>query len=133
MSTMRKSNQTILDSQTVRFNISGGPSRDRIFDACKYLHDKVKIDLDFKVILGYSAPKDDPCCAAFEVPIKDFRVHKIMHEDGSGESFMLSGRCKADLDPCMPIIKKYKEYGFSAWYNSKRRTGWISLTEKEGM
>ena len=33
MSTMRKSNQTILDSQTVRFNISGGPSRDRIFDA----------------------------------------------------------------------------------------------------
>ena len=56
-----------------------------------------------------------------------------MHEDGSGESFMLSGRCKADLDPCMPIIKKYKEYGFSAWYNSKRRTGWISLTEKEGM
>lgn len=78
MSTMRKSNQTILDSQTVRFNISGGPSRDRIFDACKYLHDKIKIDLDFKVILGYSAPKDDPCCAAFEVPIKDFRVHKIM-------------------------------------------------------
>ena len=52
MSTMSNSNQTILDSQTVRFNISGGPSRDRIFDACKYLHDKIKIDLDFKVILG---------------------------------------------------------------------------------
>ena len=133
MSTMRKSNQTILDSQTVRFNISGGPSRDRIFDACKYVYDKIRIDLDFKVILGYSTPKDDPCCAALEVPVKDFRIHKIMHEDGSGESFMLSGRCKADLDPCMPIIKKYKEYGFSAWYNSKRRTGWISLTEKEGM
>lgn len=131
MSTMRESNQA-LESQTVRFNISGGPSRDRIFDACKYLHDKIKIDLDFKVILGYSTPKDDPCSAALEIPVRDFRVHKIMHEDESGESFMLSGRCKADLNPCMPMIKKYKEYNFSAWYNSKRRVGWISLSEKEG-
>lgn len=131
MSTMRESNQA-LESQTVRFNISGGPSRDRIFDACKYLHDKIKIDLDFKVILGYSTPKDDPYSAALEIPVRDFRVHKIMHEDGSGESFMLSGRCKADLNPCMPMIKKYKEYNFSAWYNSKRRVGWISLSEKEG-
>ena len=130
MSTMRESNQA-LESQTVRFNISGGPSRDRIFDACKYLHDKIKIDLDFKVILGYSTPKDDPCSAALEIPVRDFRVHKIMPEDGSGESFMLSGRCKADLNPCMPMIKKYKEYNFSAWYNSKRRVGWISLSEKE--
>lgn len=130
MSTMRESNQA-LESQTVRFNISGGPSRDRIFDACKYLHDKIKIDLDFKVILGYSTPKADPCSAALEIPVRDFRVHKIMHEDGSGESFMLSGRCKADLNPCMPMIKKYKEYNFSAWYNSKRRVGWISLSEKE--
>ena len=121
MSTMRESNQAILDSQTVRFNINGGPSRD-----------KIKIDLDFKVILGYSTPKDDPCSAALEIPVRDFRVHKIMHEDGSGESFMLSGRCKADLNPCMPMIKKYKEYNFSAWYNSKRRVGWISLSEKEG-
>lgn len=131
MSTMRESNQA-LESQTVRFNISGGPSRDRIFDACKYLHDKIKIDLDFKVILGYSTPKDDPCSAALEIPVRDFRVYKIMHEDGFGESFMLSGRCKADLNPCMPMIKKYKEYNFSAWYNSKRRVGWISLSEKEG-
>ena len=131
MSTMRESNQA-LERQTVRFNISGGPSRDRIFDACKYLHDKIKIDLDFKVILGDSTPKDDPCSAALEIPVRDFRVHKIMHEDGSGESFMLSGRCKADLNPCMPMIKKYKEYNFSAWYNSKRRVGWISLSEKEG-
>ena len=132
MSTMRESNQAILDSQTVRFNINGGPSRDRIFDACKYLHDKIKIDLDFKVILGYSTPKDDPCSAALEISVRDFRVHKIMHEDGSGESFMLSGRCKADLNPCMPMIKQYREYSFSAWYNSKRRVGWISLLEKEG-
>lgn len=34
MSTMRKSSQEVLGSQTVRFNIGGGPSRDRIFDAC---------------------------------------------------------------------------------------------------
>ena len=132
MSTMRKSSQETLSSQTVRFNIGGGPSRDRIFDAGKYVYDRVRIDLDFKVILGYSTPKDDPCCAALGVPVKDFRINKIVHEDGSGESFMLYGQCKADLDPCMPIIKKYKEYGFSAWYNSKHRTGWISLTEKEG-
>ena len=63
MGTMRRSSRETLGSQTVRFNIRGGPSRDRIFDACKYLYDKIKIDLDFKVILGYSIPKDDPCSA----------------------------------------------------------------------
>lgn len=124
MSTMRKSNQEVLGSQTVRFNIGGGPSRDRIFDACKYVYDKIKIDLDFKIILGYSTPKDDPCSAALEIPVKDFRIHKIMHEDGSGESFMLSGYCKADLDPCMPIIKNTRSTAF--------RLGIIASAERAG-
>lgn len=124
MSTMRKSNQKVFDCQTVRFNIGGGPSRDRIFDACKYVYDKIRIDLDFKVILGYSTPKDDPCCAALEVPVKDFRIHKIKHEDGSGESFMLYGQCKADLDPCMPIINNIK--------NTASRLGIIASAELAG-
>lgn len=118
-------NQTTNRTKIFEKEIVNGPSKDTLFDACKYAYNsKVVIPIGFKVALGYTAPKDDPACAYVPMSVSGFRISAISHEDGSGESFSLSGCCHASLDP-NPI--HLDSYEFVAYYNSKTRKGTIKF------
>lgn len=107
------------------FKIVGGPSRDAIFDACKYACDeRVSIPVDFKVAIGYTAPLDDPGCAYIKMAMTDVVILGISLEDGSGSSFNIEGSCKADLFS-FGAEHDLKTYKFKAWYNTKNREGSI--------
>lgn len=135
------------------FDIVGGPSRDRIFDACKYAYDDGEdgcIPIKFKVALDIAK---GPCDITDVIPLymSDFKVNEIGHEDGSGHSFNLGGYCKADLGFDIgnnydayyirtgyhkggrlphPEIRKYlRNYYFRIYYSSKSRKGWITFFE----
>ena len=73
------------------FNIIGGPSRDLLFDACKYAcaQDGAFVPIRFKVVWGYTMPPDDPGCAYVGMPVERVRIIEIAHADGSGQSFNL--------------------------------------------
>lgn len=105
------------------FDIYNGPSRDLLFDACKYAYDKgIKIPIDFKVALGTTRPKEEPTAAYVPMQIGDFSIASIEHEDGSGTSFNIVGFCKANL----PINNDgYKSYMFEIYYKATRREGYI--------
>ena len=90
------------------YKIVGGPSKHVLIDAFKYAHDKnAKIGLEFKVEI----------CKGSYLTIEDFTIVAISHEDGSGESFNLSGSC-SDFG---------RSIEFKAYYNSKHREGAITL------
>ena len=105
-----------------KFDVTGGPSKDLIFDAFKYAYSKTsKINLDFHVVLGYSLPKDHYASCAFLVPTSDFRITEVSYEDGSGDRLILHGYCKADLHAMGKESMKLHE--FRAYYDTKRREG----------
>ena len=111
-----------------RYDIVGGPSKDTIFDACKYAYSKTaKVEVNFSVAISYTAPKGDPECAYIPMSITDVRIVSIEHESGSGEHFNLGGYCKADLNNYGGVYATYKTYRFEAFYNSKTRTGTIGF------
>ena len=90
------------------YNIIGGPSKHVLVDAFKYAYDKnAKIDLEFKVEI----------CNGSLLKLEDFTIVEISHEDGSGESFNLSGSCR----------HFGRSVDFMAYYNSKHREGVITL------
>ena len=106
------------------YDIVRGPSRDTLFDACKYAYDKgAKINVEFVAAYGYTMPKNDPTSAYVAIIARDIVVCGIEHEDGSGESFNIHGYCKISLksstDP------EAQESKFRAYYNAKRRGGII--------
>lgn len=108
------------------FDIVGGPNRSLLFDACKYAYDKnIKFTVNFAVAMGYTLPKSDPRSAYVALDIKDIKICGIEHEDGSGESFNLHGYCQTQLDSFGINDRKFREYKFKAYYNSKNRSGTI--------
>lgn len=110
------------------FDIVSGPNKDRLLDAFKYAYDKnVKLDVDFKVALGYTAPKSDPGCACLPMSITDIIISGIEHEDSSGESFNLCGYCRVDLYSPRGVTVAYESYRFRAYYNAKTRKGRIAF------
>ena len=112
------------------FVIVGGPNRDMLFDACKYVHDKmVRIPIDFSVAIGYTMPKQHPGAAYVPMYISDIRIIDIAHEDGSGESFNLRGYCKADPDSIFGNAETCTSYKFKAYYNTKNRSGSITFSK----
>lgn len=110
------------------YDILNGPSKDTLFDACKYAcSENAEIRVDFTVAFGYTMPKGDPGRAYIQMAIKDVMIMGIENEDGSGESFNLHGYCFADLHPlkgCNPI---YHHYRFKCHYSSKNRKGVIAF------
>ena len=115
-----------MDTNEKTFEIVDGPSKDAIFDACKYAyHPRSIIVLDFEVVVGYTKASSDSKAAYIAMKIKDLRITSIEHEDGSGESFNLAGFCKADLDPYGTSAAKWHPYKFKAYYNTRYRNGAI--------
>lgn len=111
-----------------RYSIETGPSRDTLFDACKYAHSETaKFTVDFGVALGYTMPQGNSGCAYIRMAIADVMIVGIEHESGSGESLNLFGYCKADLCPVGRSGPTYKSYRFEAQYDSKRRKGSIAF------
>ena len=109
---------------TKNFEIISGPSKDAVFDACKYAYNKnTKVALDFKVAIGYTTPPSHPATGCIPMSITDTKITGIRHEDGSGDSFILCGYCHADLNGGTA----YKLYKFEACYNTKKRKGNISF------
>ena len=87
-----------MDTTTKIYKIYDGPGRDRLFDAIKYKCDKdAKVTVNFSVAIAYSGNPAAPTSAAIPMAIKEISINSIAHEDGSGQSFILEGYCKADL------------------------------------
>lgn len=115
-------------SITERFyEIMNGPSRDTLFDACKYAYaESARVSIDFVVAAGYTMPKGHPGRAYIPMKLTDIVISGIEHENGSGESFNLHGYCRADLQISGTT---YSSYYFRGYYNTKNRTGTISFYE----
>lgn len=118
-----------MNTPSQSYSIVGGPSKDLLFDACKYAHSKnVGVPLDFHVALAFTAPLNDPGCAYIKMALKDVVVTGISHEDGSGESFIIEGHCAADLHSFGSIAEYvYEHYRFKAYYNTHRRKGTFTI------
>ena len=114
------------------YDIVSGPSKDMLFDVCKYAYSKtVKMSVEFAVAIGTTTPKDRPGCAYVTMAIKDTRIVGIEHEHTTGESFMLHGYCKANPNSIGSESNTiYAAYEFKAYYDSKTRKGWITFIEE---
>lgn len=89
------------------YKITNGPSKDRLFDACKYAGNNAdKIEVAFAI--------EQPATGK-SVALSAF-IRGIEHEDGSGESFIISGALKT----------KTGNRRFKAYYSSKRRQGVVT-------
>ncbi len=90
------------------YRITNGPSKDRLFDACKYACGEDKINVAFNIeIEGKSQ-------------VVSATILSLAHEDGSGESFMVTGAFKVN-----PHARR-----FTAYYSSKRRQGVVTSLDK---
>ena len=111
------------------YEIVVGPSKDLLFDACKYAYSKnANISVSFSIAAGYTMPANDPTAGCIPMRIKNIRICSIEHEDGSGESFNLHGYCMADLNSFHANVN-YESYRFKAYYNTKNRRGCITFTK----
>lgn len=112
------------------YEIMNGPSRDTLFDACKYAYaENAKVTIDFVVAAGHTMPKGHPGRAYIPMKLTDILIASIEHEDGSGDSFNLRGYCRADLR--ISGSTTYSNYHFRGYYNTKNRTGTISFCKPE--
>lgn len=110
----------------VTYRIHGGPSRDLLIDALKYAYDdNVEVVLDFGIAEGYTSDPNKGAAAFVKLPAKAFRIERLSHEDGSGQSFNFSGYCLAGSANEAFL----RPYGFSAYFNTKSREGWIKFSE----
>lgn len=134
------------------FNIIGGPSRDRIFDACKYAYDNDRISIDFKIVVF----ETESGCDLFNpvlLHMADVVIDSIEHKNRSKSDFILGGKCKADLGfdlngknpdayyirtslnnygriPHPEIRDYWREYEFEIKYDTNSRRGKITFSEK---
>ena len=117
-------------STNSNYDIVSGPNMDLLFDACKYACNSIsRVTFSFIVAKGYTRPKNDPGCAYIPLPVKDFQLLGIEHEDGSEYKFNLHGNCRAALNSSSPKVTIWKPYRFKAYYDTKNRTGIIAFTE----
>ena len=119
-----------MDAETKKkqFDIVDGPSKDALFDACKYAYSRnAKLEVKFTVAMAYTMSVDNGG-SYWPMKIENITICGISHEDGSGEKFILNGYCRADMRLC-PGNVIYTPYRFDAFYNAKTRKGFISFTE----
>lgn len=117
-----------MNTPSQSYSIVGGPNKDLLFDAFKYANsENVRVPLDFHVALAFTAPLNDPGCAYVKMALKNVVVTGISHEDGSGESFIIEGRCDADLHSFCVTEYVYEHYRFKAYYNTQRRKGTFTI------
>lgn len=111
------------------FEITNGPSKDALFDACKYAYSKTaKITIEPKIAVGCTMPLGPGCgCTYIPMRIKDVVIVGIEHENDSGESFNLRGECQAELKSLDSKKAVYRPYKFKASYNTRTRKGTISF------
>lgn len=96
------------------FRIADGPSRSMLFDACEYAFGESEIALNFVFDADYIA-------------FKHYKILSISHEDGSGNSFIFKGECEVDYK-LAPESLLFKTLNFEAYYNSRKRTGHLIIT-----
>lgn len=107
------------------YRIFNGPSRDTLFDACKYAYDKnAVIPIFFGVADYYTAPLSDPTCAYTTLEVSAIKICEISHEDGSGVSFNIRGYCMVKFSNGR---NEMKTCSFEAYYNARTREGHISF------
>lgn len=106
-------------------DITGGPSRDRLFDSCKYAQDSSSmVGLDFQVVEFYiGLPSRGAITEYKQLDMREVRITGIEHEDGSGFKFNIKGRCLARFRTDVMLIP----YRFTAFYNTNSREGTISF------
>lgn len=105
------------------FKIVDGPSKDRLFDACKYAYDaRVKFIPRIEIAVGYDGPGYIPA------RIKQLKLTGIEHEDGSGQSLNLFGNCLGNFSDNPLEGEEMFSYNFHAYYNAGTRTGKIVLS-----
>lgn len=110
------------------FDIVNGPSRDTLFDACKYACiENSNVSVDFAIAIGYTMPIGCPGCAYIPAHVADIKILGIEHDDESGTCFNLRGRCNADLRIARANTV-YTTYKFEAFYNVKNRKGYICFS-----
>ena len=118
-----------MNTKEQNFDIMGGPSKDTLFDACKYAYSKTtKMIIEFDVASGYTQPPESKNCAYVKMQMADIKIAGIEHEDGSGDSFNLRGYCRANINPFGEVVSG-RPYEFRAYYNTKTRKGHISFTQ----
>ena len=107
------------------YQIRGGPSRDLLIDAFKHAYDdNVEVVLDFGIAEGYTSDPNKGAAAFVKLPARAFRIERLSHEDGSGQSFNFSGYCLAGH-----TNEALRPYGFEAYFHCRSREGWIKFTE----
>ena len=108
-----------------QYLIFSGPSRDTLFDACKYAYDKnAVIPIFFGVAEGYTAPLSDPGCAYAALEMSITKICGISHEDGSGVKLIVDGYCIAKFSNS---LNGRTTCSFRAFYNTKTHEGQISF------
>ncbi|MBO4276255.1 hypothetical protein J5868_00915 [Candidatus Saccharibacteria bacterium] len=118
--------KTVADKER-QYKIVYGPSKDALFDACKYAHDKHShVSVQFSIEIGYTLPPEKSEAAYILKTIKNIKLNGIEHEDGSGESFSLYGYCITNLGSS-GTESKDESYGFTAHYNARTRNGFITF------
>ena len=111
------------------FEIINGPSRDTLFDAVKYAFDKSAIiPIQFDVTSNRAIVESGQDYNS-STRAKDLEIVYIEHEDGSGHSFNIYGRCSIDAKFNSGYRVIYERYKFRAYYNAKTRKGFICLVE----
>ncbi|MBR2543397.1 hypothetical protein IKF03_02275 [Candidatus Saccharibacteria bacterium] len=111
-----------------RYEIVNGPNKDSILDSFKYAFTKnVDIPLTFEIVIRYLMPPSHPSAGTY-MPgeIRNAKIHSVAHEDGSGESFNLSGCCESDDE----IQGIWEPFRFQAYYHTKTRKGYIIIIDK---
>ncbi|MBQ1387762.1 hypothetical protein IIY68_03170 [Candidatus Saccharibacteria bacterium] len=119
---------TNLSKKVATYEIVGGPSTDRLFDALRYAYDKdVKIPINFGIVIGLSRPKNDPGCCSIGAHSCGLRLTSIQHEDGSGCSFNIGGYSDTGLKKGPYSEPLYVGHKVKIYYNSKSREGHITF------
>ena len=106
-----------MDTSSIMFFINDGPSRERLFDHVKYLHEKnapiIPIRFDTYAQGGINAE------------IIGIRINAIKHADNTGNYFILEGSCIIDVVD--NVEERFSQHEFRARYNSRRRKGRLEL------
>lgn len=110
-----------MDASRSYFDITSGPSKDSLFDCCKYSFEK-ESNICIYFTVDRTRPKDRPNSNRGPIKITNVKIHGIEYEDGCGENFNLYGQCRANLNPTDKDAPKLP-YKFEAYYSTKNRKG----------
>ncbi len=93
-----------------RYEITDGPTSDRIWDAAKYSQDKneARIPVGFTTSSRLAGPIETSAWVVLTP-----RITGVEHEDGSGDSLILSGYLNG--------------HRFQGYYKGRRREGFIEV------